>query len=124
MDQQRSPVARWFPRWTLIAGVVALIGLALLFIPSATSASWLSLLPFALLLVCPLMMLFMMGSVNHGHAARDAHSLRDTDAEPLDLAGLAPDAQMQALRSELTRMNWRQEALRQDLERLEATRRN
>jgi hypothetical protein len=126
MNQQRQPGARWIPRWALFTGVILLIGIALLLIPPTGAGSWLAYLPFVLLLACPLMMIFMMGSMNHAHDSSashvEAHGVtRDGYDRPLDLAGLSTDNQIWTLRQELTRMNWRQEELRQELERLEAS---
>lgn len=117
---------RAIPRWTWLVGVAALITLALLFLPSFGPKSLASLLPFVFLLACPLMMIFMMGSMNHmhgGHGSHDQATSKTADQNQLDIARLAPEDQVRALRSELTRMNWRQETLRQDLERLETEQR-
>lgn len=121
-SRQRAPGAWRIPRWALFAGIALLIGIALLLIPPVSATSWLSFLPFLFLLACPLMMIFMMGSMNHGHDMESSRSAtRHAGEDPLDLTGLAPEDQVRALRSELTRMNWQQEALREELERLEAT---
>lgn len=121
MNRKRS----WAPSWKLLGGLVVLIGAAALFATSFNGAgvSWLSFLPFLLLLACPLMMVFMMGSMTHAPGSDEFHSrMHGAHHEPIDLTGLSPDDQIQALRGELTRMNWRQEVLRQDLEQLEASR--
>lgn len=106
-------------RWVWPVGVAALIAFALWLIPTSSGTSLESLLPFMLVLACPLMMIFMMGSMNHMHGRHDLASSHAMDQSQLDLSRLTPEEQVRALRSELARMNWRQEALRQDVERLE-----
>ncbi len=63
---------------------VAALGAAVLI---AVGAPLASLLPFALLLVCPLMMVLMMrrmsGSHGEGHAGADAERGPATEAEPV-----------------------------------------
>jgi hypothetical protein len=68
------------------------------------------------------MMLFMMGSMHHEPDADGAHSHMTSGDDGPDLQGLTHDEQVRALRNEMTRMNWRQETLRQELERLERER--
>ena len=107
--------------WKLIGGAVLVI-LALVigvFLAQGNSAAGLlTYLPFLLILACPLMMVFMMGSM--GHHGSEPHTLHDGVSDEMpDMSGLTRDEQVWALRNELTRMAWRQEALRQDLEHLE-----
>ena len=109
--------------WKLIGGaVLVILALAIgVFLAQGTSAAGLlTYLPFLLFLACPLMMVFMMGSM--GHHGSVPHALHDHDGvhdDSPNMSGLTRDEQIWALRNELTRMAWRQEALRQDLEHLE-----
>ena len=66
------------------------------------------------------MMIFMMSSMGQHHMAGSDEQPGDTSEDLPNLAGLPRDQQVWALRNELTRMAWRQEALRHDLEQLEA----
>jgi uncharacterized membrane protein YuzA (DUF378 family) len=105
--------------WKLI-GVLALavVVIVALLATFGNGTSLLAYLPYLLLLACPLMMIFMMGSM--GHHGSGPHALHDgVHNDGPDIAGLTRDEQVWALRNELTRMAWHQEALRQDLERLE-----
>lgn len=107
--------------WKLIGGAVLVI-LALVigvFLAQGNSAAGLlTYLPFLLILACPLMMVFMMGSM--GHHGSEPHALHNSvhDDSP-NMSGLTRDKQVWALRNELTRMAWRQETLCQKLEQLE-----
>jgi Protein of unknown function (DUF2933) len=105
-------------RWLLVAGVAAV---AILLLATAGNGAGAGLW-FLLVLACPLMMLFMMGSINH-QAGSDGrqHGIVSGGDLP-DLGGLTRDEQVRLLRGEMTRMNWRQEMLRQELERLERER--
>jgi hypothetical protein len=113
--------------WKLVGGLVAVIGLVILF-AALSGFGWnlaaiLPFLPFLLILACPLMMIFMMGPMGHHHMAGPEQH-HDAMAEDLpDLAGLPHEQQVAALRHELTRMAWRQESLRQTLEQVEADQR-
>lgn len=103
--------------WKVLA-IVAAVAIGLLI---ATQNAVAGVLPILLLvLICPLMMLFMMGSM--GHTAGSDHHHTATAGDMPDLKGLTHDEQVRVLRGELTRMAWRQEALRRDLEQLEAER--
>lgn len=99
----------------LVAGVFLALG--------NSAAGLLAYLPFLLILACPLMMIFMMGSMNSmgtmNHHSRP-RGLQDGayDNRPT-MEGLTRDEKVWALRYELTSMAWRQESLRQELERLE-----
>ncbi len=111
MNQRFGGLWRW-----LLAAVVA-VGAIVIFATGGNGGGiglWL-----LLVLACPLMMLFMMGSMQHQPNDDSAHNHMASDAYTTDLTGLSHDEQVRALRNELTRMNWRQETLRQDLERLE-----
>jgi hypothetical protein len=57
----------------------AMIGLALLFALGLAGLPVLDYLPLLFLLACPLMMIFMMGAMNHGgdQAERQDHSPAD-----------------------------------------------
>lgn len=113
MNQRFGGLWRW-----LLAAAVA-VGAILIFATGGSGGGtglW-----FLLVLACPLMMLFMMGSMQHQPNADGSHSHMVSDESP-DLTGLTRDEQIRALRNEMTRMNWRQEALRQELERLEGER--
>lgn len=118
---RRPPGSRRIPRWALVGGVLLLSGTALLFLPRSRAGTWLTFLPFALFLACPLMMLFMMGSMSHGASANGHLSAHSHDVHQ-ELDRLTRDEQGDGLRDELARLTARQEALRQDLERLEAER--
>lgn len=106
----------------LMVGLVLVIGSGLVVLALANGTNLLSFLPFLLILACPLMMIFMMGSMGHNHmsgmSSDEQHSAAPGDLP--DLSGLPRDRQVWALRRELTRMAWQQEALRHDLEQLEA----
>ena len=109
-------------KWLL--GVLALvvgIGIVVAVLSRNVGAVLLSFLPYLLILACPLMMLFMMGPMGHNHmAGHDGHQGSVSGTTTPNLHGLSRDDQVRALRGELTRLAWRQEALRQDLERLES----
>lgn len=113
--------------WKRIGGaaLVILAFLAGLLLVNGNSASGLlAYLPYLLILACPLMMIFMMGSMgsmDHRHAASHHHDDRVGEAAPSmpEMSGMTRDEQVWTLRNELTRMAWRQESLSQDLERLE-----
>lgn len=105
--------------WKLVGGLaLAVVVIVALLATFGNGTSLLAYLPYALLLACPLMMIFIMGSM--GHHGSERHAPRDGihDDGP-DIAGLTQDEQVWALRNELTRIAWHQESLRQDLERLE-----
>lgn len=106
----------------VIGGLVLLIGTGVVIAAVGSGTNLLAFLPFLLVLACPLMMFFMMGSMGHDHRSgmsSDAHH-DGVSAEVPDLTGRSRDQQAWTLRRELTRMAWRQEALRHDLEQLEA----
>lgn len=106
--------------WLLAAGVALVAILVVATVANGgTARLW-----FLLILVCPLMMLFMMGPMGHGHASGLHEPHEDAPVDMPELAGLSGEEQVRALRRELTRMAWRQEALRQDLEHLEAEQKN
>jgi hypothetical protein len=105
--------------WKLIGGLaLAVIVVVALLATFGNGTSLLPYLPYVLLLACPLMMFFMMGSM--GHHGSGPHTQHDSahDDGP-DRARLIREEQVWALRSELTRIAMRQDSLRQDLERLE-----
>ena len=105
-------------RWLIVGGVAALAILLLATVGNGGGTG----LWFLLVLACPLMMLFMMGSMNH-HTGTDGHQHGIVPGGDLpDLEGLTREEQVRLLRTEMTRMNWRQETLRQGLERLERER--
>jgi hypothetical protein len=100
----------------LLVGVAAAAAiLVTVAMTGSSSGLW-----FLLVLACPLMMLFMMGSMNH-QAGSDEHEPGVGSQLP-NLEGLTRDEQVQALRGEMTRINWRQATLRQEVERLERER--
>ena len=106
----------------LMGGLVLVVGLGLMLAALASGSDLVSFLPLLLVLACPLMMFFMMGSMRHDQRSgmsSDAHH-DGVSAEVPDLTGRSRDQQAWALRRELTRMAWRQEALRHDLEQLKA----
>lgn len=110
--------------WRLIGGtalaILVLVG-GVLIAQGNGGPTLLAYLPFLLILACPLMMLFMMrsmGSMDHHPAG--PHEVGDgTGDDRLDMATLTRNQQVWALRNELTKLAWRQEALREDLERIE-----
>jgi hypothetical protein len=67
------------------------------------------------------MMIFMMGSMDRmDHSQSGLLGRHDgINDEVPDTTGMTRDEQVWTLRNELTRIAWRQETLRQDLERLE-----
>jgi hypothetical protein len=110
---------------------MVLISVALLAL--AAAAAWianprlvLAALPYLLIIACPLAMMFMVGGMGHGQmsgmAGSEGHHGGAAEETPA-LAGLSRDEHVRALRQELTRLSWRQEALRQDLEQLEGEQR-
>lgn len=110
--------------WKRIRGV-ALVTLALvaglLLAQGSGGSGLLAYLPFLLILACPLMMIFMMGSMGrmeHGQSGLSGRHDGISDEMP-DTTGMTRDEQVWMLHNELTRMTWRQESLRQALERLE-----
>jgi hypothetical protein len=118
------------PNRKLLGGLALLIGLGVVIVALGSGTNLLAFLPFLFILACPLMMFFMMGSMGHDRMGHDRmghdHMVGSegqqggaSDDLP-DLAGLPRDQQIWNLRHELTRMAWRQEALRQNLEQLEA----
>jgi hypothetical protein len=110
--------------WKLVGGLVAVIGLGIVF-AALSGSGWnlANLLPLLLILACPLMMIFMMGPMAHHHTAAPEQHHKAMAEDLPDLAGLPHDQQVAALRHELTRMAWRQETLRQTLEQVEANQR-
>jgi hypothetical protein len=69
------------------------------------------------------MMIIMMASMGHmSESDQSAHQHGAVSDTTPDLRGLSHDEQVHALRSELTKLAWRQETLRQDLEHLEPER--
>ena len=66
------------------------------------------------------MMPLKMGSMGHLSGLKPDHAAMSATVP--DLNGSTRDQQVRALRSELTRLAWRQEALRRDLELLETNR--
>lgn len=105
-----------------VLGIVIGIGVVIAALSSTTGAGILSFVPYLLILACPLMMLVMMGSMgsmSHNHLTPNEQRDNIDDALP-DLRGLAREEQVRVLRGELSRMAWRQEALRHDLDQLEA----
>ena len=110
--------------WRLIAGLaLVVVGLGVFVVLQGSIAPLLTYLPFLLILACPLMMIFMMGSMNsmdtmHHHSGPQGLHDGAYDNTPT-MEGLTRDEQIWALRNELTKMAWQQETLRQDLERLE-----
>ena len=110
--------------WIIVA-LVALVGVAA-WITNPTLV--LAALPFLLIVACPLIMMFMMGGMGHGNMhgnMSEPEGLHGSAVEDTpDLAGLSRDEQVRELRQELTRMAWRQEALRQDIEQLNAGRKD
>jgi hypothetical protein len=107
--------------WKLIGSLAAVVGVIILF-AALSGSGWnlAAVLPFLLILACPLMMLFMMGPMGHNHMGTSEQHHQAMTEETPDLAGLPHDQQVAALRHELTRMAWRQESLRQTLEQVEA----
>lgn len=109
--------------WKRIGGV-ALVMLALvaglLLAQGNGGSGLLAYLPFLLILACPLMMIFMgsMGRMEHDQSGLPRRHDGINDAMP-DPTGMTRDEQVWTLHNELTRMAWRQESLRQELERLE-----
>jgi hypothetical protein len=98
--------------WLLVAAV-AVGAVAALLTGGNGGGLW-----FLLVLACPLMMLLMMGSMQRQPAGDSDQRHRALD-DASDLNGLTEDERVRLLRTEMTRMNWRQESLRQELERLE-----
>lgn len=111
----------WNSRWALIGAVALLAGVGVLAVGQAGGGTWVSFLPYLLLLACPLMMVFMMGSMNHGASGDGQRSAHSQDVYP-GLDRLTRDERIDGLRDELSSLTARQEALRQDLARLEAER--
>lgn len=110
--------------WKRVGGaslvILALVA-GLLLAEGSNASGLLAYLPFLLILACPLMMIFMMGSMgsmDHPKSASHQHDESVDDALP-DMSKLTRDEQVWTLRNELTRTAWRQESLRQDLKRLE-----
>lgn len=106
----------------LIGVLVVVIGIGVVIAALGIDlrAGILSFLPYLLIVACPLMMLFMMGSMGHNHMSGHDEYQGNASSTMPNLQGLSRDGQVRALRGELTRLAWRQEALRSDLERLEA----
>jgi hypothetical protein len=108
--------------WKLIGGLVLLVGVGILLAVagSGSGSKLLSFAPFLFILACPLMMIFMMGSMGHHHSPESNEYTSGVADDPMDLAGLSRDQKERVLRHELTRLAWRQEALRQALDQIEA----
>lgn len=104
------------PMWLLVAGV-AVVGILIVatFANGGAGGLWL-----LLILACPLLMLFMMGSMSHNHMSQTDEQQDGMIEDAPNLAGLSRDEQVRALRRKLIQLAWQQGALRQDLERLEA----
>jgi hypothetical protein len=113
-------VNKWYGglwRWLLVSALA--VG-AIVVLATAGNGGGIGLW-FLLALACPLMMLFMMGSMQHQPGA-DGSQRHMAGGEGPTLEGLTRDEQIRTLRTEMTRMNWRQESLSQELERLERER--
>ncbi len=60
------------------------------------------LLPFALFLICPLAMIFMMRGMHGGQSKHDDHGARDTESDSATAGKLAAmEREIMALRGEL-----------------------
>ena len=104
----------------LMWGLAIVVGAGLVIAALRSGTGLLSFLPFLLILACPLMMIFMMGSMNHSSGSEHDHTAMSVDTP--NMKGLTRDQQVRVLRGEMTKLAWRQEALRQDLEHLESDR--
>ena len=124
MNNERQAGAFTWKRVGGVALVILALVAGLLLVQGNRASELLAYLPFLLILACPLMMLFMMGSMgsmDHHQSASHHHDggLVETAPGMPDMSGMTRDEQVWTLRNELTRMAWRQESLSQDLERLE-----
>ena len=54
---------KYITMWQLWAGIAVILAIMLII----RTNSFVGILPFALILICPLMMLFMMGGKGHKH---------------------------------------------------------
>lgn len=107
--------------WKAI-GAVAFVAVGLVIVGASheSRAQLLTYLPFVLILACPLTMLIMMGSMGSMHQNSERRQLQDGMSDVLpNTSNLTRDEQLWALRNEITHIDWRQESLRRDLERLE-----
>ncbi len=72
-----------------VGGVVVVIGIGLVIAVLASGTSLLAFVPFLLLLACPLMMIFMMGSMGHYHMAGSNEQPGSDGSTPSDLPNMA-----------------------------------
>jgi hypothetical protein len=59
--------------------LAAVLTAAVIYLLVAHTAHFLGMLPFAFILLCPLMHLFMMRGMHGGHGDHSSHSARDDD---------------------------------------------
>lgn len=80
-SQQRG---NWLQsRWTTWA-LLGLLAVGAFFLFTGQTAYILGLLPYALFLLCPLMMLFMMRGMHGGHGGHDEHNREDGSHVPTE----------------------------------------
>ncbi|MBI3969307.1 MAG: DUF2933 domain-containing protein, partial [Chloroflexi bacterium] len=99
--------------WKVIGGL-ALVGLGVWVL--APGLIW-AVLPFLLLLICPLSMLFMMWGMQRGLCAVEpAQTIQPTQSE------LTPDEQLAELKAQLAGLQAQHEAIAREIVELEAAR--
>lgn len=81
----------------------------------------LALLPFALFLLCPLMMVFCFWHMRRMGCSTDSTPASDTAASTPGLEGLTPSRQAVALQAQLARLQSEQAAIASQLADLAAT---
>ena len=68
---------RYFTMWQIWAGIAVVLAIMLII----RTNSFVGILPFALILICPIMMMFMMGGHKHKQEGAPIHKLMQTDIE-------------------------------------------
>ncbi len=75
--REHTPRNTWLQSKRLTWVLLGVLAIGALFLITGHAAQLLSLWPFAFLLLCPLMMLFMMKSMGGGQGGHDGHDGSD-----------------------------------------------
>jgi len=118
MNDKQFKIVNWKVIGWFALAVAGIIILAAAFGHGPTLLSY---LPFLLILACPLMMIFMMGSMGSmGNRIGPSGPHDGAYGDTSELNGLTQDERVRALHSKFASMELRQDALRQDLKKLES----
>ena len=75
-EQEQPQRSKWFQSRITMMVLLGFIAIALFFLLTEHTAHFFGILPFALFLACPLMMLFMHGG-HGGHGGNEGNSKQD-----------------------------------------------